>query len=125
MQFAGSLPGDGTPGIKLIKTLWAKYNRIPKFNTAYWEGVTVGSIMVRAFQKAHEMFGKINSQTINDALQEFRNEDFGGLVPNVTYTKTDHGASWTARILRINEDQTFTPLTKFWAPGKEKVTILK
>ncbi len=125
MQFPGCLPGDGTPGIKLLETLWDKYKTVSKFDAAYWEGVAIGAIMARGFQRAHEKFGQINSQTINDALQTFRNEDFGGLVPNITYTKTDHGASWMARIVKINEDQTFTPLTRFWAPGKEKVQILK
>ncbi len=129
MAFTGSLPGDGTPGIKLLQKVWKKYREPEegpyKFDTAYWEGVTIGAIMARGFQKAHEQFGKINSQTINDALETFRNEDFGGLVPNITYTKTDHSASWMARIVKINENQTFTPLTTFWAPGKEKVTIIK
>ena len=71
------------------------------------------------------MTSKIDSETINQALETFRNEDFGGLVPNITYTKTDHSGSWTARIVKINENQTYTPLTSFWAPGKEKVKILK
>jgi len=129
MQFPGCLPGDGTPGIKLLQKVWEKY-RAPeegayKFDAAYWEGVTIGAIMARGFQRAHEKFGKINSQTINDGLETFRNEDFGGLVPNITYTKTDHGASWIARIVKINENQTFTPLTTFWAPGKEKVTLIR
>ena len=124
MQFPGALPGDGTSGIKLLETLWAKYETVSKFDTAYWEGVVIGAIMERAFQKALDQFGEINSQTIDQALQTFNNEDFGGLVPNITYTTTDHGASWIARIVRINEDQTFTPLTSFWAPGKEKVQLI-
>jgi len=82
-------------------------------------------IMERAFQRAHEKFGEINSETINDALETFRDEDFGGLVPNVTYTKTNHEASFTARIVKINEDQTFTPLTSFFSPGKERLKLLK
>jgi len=125
MQFCGALPGDNTPGIKLLEELWTRYKTVSKFDTAYWEGVSVASIMLRAFQKAHDIYGKINSETINKALETFRDEDFGGLIPNVTYTETDHSASWKARMVKINEDQTFTPLTTFWAPGKEKVTVLK
>jgi hypothetical protein len=85
----------------------------------------MGMIVERACRRAHEKFGKINSETINKALETFRNEDFGGLVPAITYTKTDHSASWLARIIRLNEDQTYTPMSSFWAPGKEKVRILK
>jgi branched-chain amino acid transport system substrate-binding protein len=81
--------------------------------------------MERAFERAYEKFGEINSTTVNQALETFNNEDFGGLVPNITYTKTDHSASWKSRIVKINEDQSFTPLTNFWAPGKEKVEIIK
>ena len=125
MQFVGCLPSDQTPGMELIKQLWDRYKTVSKFDTAYWEGVTIAAIMEKAFLRAHEKFGKINSETINKALETFKDEDFGGLVPNITYTDTDHSASFTARIVKINEDQTFTPLTGFWVPGKEKVRILK
>jgi branched-chain amino acid transport system substrate-binding protein len=125
MQFPGCLPGDGTPGIKLIDDLMAHYKTVEKFDCSYWEGIVIGAIMARAFQKAHDKLGKIDSESINVALETFQNEDFGGLIPNVTYTTTDHGASFSARIVKINEDQTFKPLTNFWNPEKEKVTILK
>lgn len=125
MQFVGGLPVDGTPGIKLMKELWKRYKTVSSFDASYWEGVVVGMIMERGFQRANEKFGKIDGQTINQALQTFRNEDFGGLVPNITYTNTDHSGSWKARIVKINEDGTYTPLTSFWGPGKEKIKILK
>ena len=125
MQFCGGLPVDGTPGMRLIEELWKRYKTVAKFDASYWEGVVIAMIMERAFERAHEKFGEINSVTINEALQTFRNEDFGGLVPDITYTKTDHSASWTARIVKINENATYTPLTTFWAPGKEKVKLIK
>jgi hypothetical protein len=124
-QFSGGLPVDGTPGVKILQEQWKRYKTVSKFDTAYWEGTVIAMIMERAFERAHVKFGRIDSETIDQALQTFRNEDFGGLVPNITYTKTDHSASWIARIVKINEDQTFKPLTSFWAPGKEKVRILK
>ncbi|MBN2033320.1 MAG: ABC transporter substrate-binding protein [Deltaproteobacteria bacterium] len=125
MQFPGGLPVDGTPGVRFLQEQWARYKTVSKFDTAYWEGTVIAMIMERAFEKALKQFGKIDSQTINQALETFDNEHFGGLFPDVTYTKTDHGASWTARIVKINEDQSFKPLTTFWGPGKEKVTVLK
>jgi ABC-type branched-subunit amino acid transport system substrate-binding protein len=125
MQFMGGLPVDGTPGVKLLQQQWKRYKTVSKFDTAYWEGTVIAMIMEKAFQRAHEKFGEINSQNIDRALETFRSESFGGLVPDVSYTKTDHSASWTARIVKINEDQTFKPLTGFWAPGKENVRILK
>ncbi|HDR13933.1 MAG TPA: ABC transporter substrate-binding protein [Desulfobacteraceae bacterium] len=125
MQFPGCLPDDDTPGMKLLEEMWKKYGTVTKFDTAYWEGVVIASIMERCFQRAHEKFGKIDSETINQALETFRNESFGGLMPDVTFTPENHEASFTARIVKINEDQTFTPLTTFWEPGKEKVRILR
>jgi len=125
MQFPGGLPVDGTPGVKLMEELGNKYKTVTKFDASYWEGVVIAMIMERAFQRAHEKFGKIDSQTINQALETFDKEHFGGLFPDVTYTKTDHGGSWRARIVKINENATYTPLSTFWAPGKEKVNIIK
>jgi branched-chain amino acid transport system substrate-binding protein len=125
MQFMGCLPADGSPGMKMMETLWGRYKTVSKFDASYWEGITIASIMEKAFQRAYEKFGEIDSETINDALETFRGEDFGGLVPNITYTKDDHSASFTARIVKIHEDQTFTPLTNFFVPGKEGVRLLK
>lgn len=125
MQFTGALPVDGTPGIKVMEGLWKRYKTVTTFDNSYWEGVVIGMIMERAFQRAYKKFGEINSETINDALETFRDEDFGGLVPNTTYTKTDHSGSFTARIVKINEDQTYTPLTSFFVPGKERIKLLK
>ena len=124
MQFPGGLPVDQTPGVELLEMLYKRYKTVSGFDVSYWEGVVIASIMERAFERAHEEFGQIDSETINQALETFRNENFGGLVPDITYTKTDHGASWKARIVKINEDQSYTPLTGFWAPGKETIPVL-
>jgi len=125
MQFPGGLPVDGTPGVKTVMGLWDRYKTVDSFDTAYWEGVVVAMIMERAFIRADEKSGKITPETINQALESFVDEDFGGLVPNVTYTKEDHGASFTARIVQVREDGSYVPLTNFFIPGKEKIRILK
>jgi len=125
MEYPGCLPVDGSPGIKLMETLWDRYKTVEKFDASYWEGVVVGSLMVRAFQRAHEKFGEVNSETINQALETFRDEDFGGLMPNITFTKDDHSASFTGRIVKVHEDSTYTPLTNFFVPGKEPIKLLK
>jgi len=125
VQFPGCLPGDGTPGMKIMETLWNRYKTVTKFDFSYWEGVAVAMIMERAFQRAHEQSGKINNETINNALETFKDEDFGGVVPNITYTKTDHQGSFKGRIVKINEGQTFTPVTTFYEPGKETIRLSK
>jgi len=125
MEFPGCLPVDGSPAIKLLQTLWNRYHTVEKFDASYWEGVVIASLMVRAFQRAHEKFGEVDNETVNDALETFRDEDFGGLMPNVTYTEDDHSASFTGRIVKIHEDSTYTPLTNFFSPGKERVKLLK
>ncbi len=124
ISFPGCLPGNGTSGINLVKMLIDRYKSVSGFHTAYWEGVSIAAIMARALQKAHETLGKIDGQTINLALETFEREDFGGLIPDITYTDTNHNASFVTRIVRVNENRTFTPLTKFWNPKTEKVTII-
>ena len=122
--FCGCLPTDNVPAVKLLQDLWKRYKSVDKFDISYWTGVTVASIMERGMEKANKMSGKVNAETINNALESFRNEDLGGLVPYVTYSKTDHQGSFKTRIVRIHEDSTYTPLTGFFVPGKDKVPLL-
>ncbi len=125
MQFCGVLPQDKTPGIEVLQKLWAKYKSVDKFETSYWEGVVVAMIQERAAHRAAGLFKTINAENINKAMETFNNEDFGGLVPYVTYTKTDHEGSFKGRIVKINEDMTYEPMTDFYVPGKEKIKVLK
>jgi len=125
MQFPGVLPSDNTTGAKLMKDLMKRYKTVSKFDASYWEGVAVGMIMERACLRAQEWYGKINRETINAAMESFRNEDFGGVVPQLTYWKQNHEGSFRARIVRVNENGTYVPLTNFFTPGSEKPKIIK
>jgi branched-chain amino acid transport system substrate-binding protein len=125
IQFPGGLPADKSQGMKVMQELWKRYKTVDKFDASYWEGVAVGMIMERAMIRAGEKFSDINRDTINRAMESFRNEDFGGLIPNVTYTPTDHEASFSARIVRVKEDGSYIPLTNFYIPGKEKIRLQK
>lgn len=125
MQFPGGLPSDNTPGMKLLQDLWKRYKTVDKFDASYWEGVAVGMIMERAMIRAAEQSKVINRETINRAMESFRQEDFGGLIPPVTYTATDHGASFQARIVQVKEDGSYKPLTNFYTPGKAKIQLIK
>ena len=125
IQFPGGLPSDNTPGMKVLQELWKRYKTVDKFDASYWEGVAVAMIMERAMVRAGEKSKEINRETINRAMESFRQEDFGGLIPKVTYTPTDHGASFQARIVQVKEDGSYTPLTNFYIPGKEKIQLQK
>ncbi len=125
MQFPGGLPSDKTAGMKLMEELTKRYRSVDRFDAAYWEGVVVGVIMERAFIRANEASKQINRDTINRAMESFRSEKFDGLVPDITYTKKDHGASFKARIVQVQEDGTYLPLTNFYMPGKEKIKLSK
>jgi len=85
----------------------------------------VAMIMERAMHRASGLFGKINSETINKAMETFKDEDFGGLVPPVTYTKDNHEGSFVGRIVQIHEDASYTPMTNFFVPGKGDIKVLK
>ena len=125
MQFPGGLPSDKSKGIDVMKELWKKYKTVNSFDAAYWEGVVIGMIMERAFLRAFEKSKQINPATINAAMESFRNEDFGGLMPAVTYTKDNHEGSFTARMVKVNEDGTYVPLTNFFVAGKDKIKLVK
>lgn len=125
MQFPGGLPTDNSPGIKLLQELWKRYKTVERFDASYWEGVAVAMIMERGMVRASEKYNKINGDTINRAMETFDQEDFGGLIPAVTYTPTDHSASSVARIVQVKEDGSYTPLTNFYTPGKEKIHLQK
>ena len=125
MQFPGGLPGDRGAGIATLKELWKRYKTVSRFDAAYWEGVVVAMIVERAALRARQNHGKVDRETINRAMESFVNEDFGGIVPPVTYTKTNHEASFRGRIVQVREDGSFKPLTDFYTPGKEKIRHLK
>ncbi len=125
MQFCGGLPSDNVPGVKLMLELGKKYRTVKGFDCSYWEGTAVAMIMERALRKAQEKFGKITGETINKAMESFRNEDFGGLIPPVTYTKDNHEGSFVARIVQIHEDGTYSPITNFFVPEKGQIRLLK
>ena len=125
IQFPGGLPSDNTPGMKILQDLWKRYKTVDKFDASYWEGVAVGMIMERAMMRASEKSKEITRDTINRAMESFRQEDFGGLIPPVTYTPTDHSASFQARIVQVKEDGSYKPLTNFYVPGKAKIQLIK
>lgn len=125
MQFPGGLPSDKTAGMRIMEELYKRYRTVDRFDAAYWEGVVVAMIMERAFIRANETSKQINPDTINKAMESFRNENFDGIVPNITYTKEDHGASFKARMVRVQEAGTFVPLTNFYIPGKEKIKLIR
>lgn len=125
MQFQGVLPGDSAPGIQLIQDLIKRYRSVDKFDISYWVGITVGMVMERGALRAKEKFGKITPETVSQALETFQGEDFGGVIPKLTYTKTRHEGSFVGRIVQVKEDGTFTPVTNFFTPGKGQLKILK
>ena len=125
IQFPGVLPTDKATGMNLMRELWKRYKTVEKFDASYWEGVAVGMIMERAFIRAYEKTKDINPESINAAMESFRDEDFKGLIPKVTYTKENHEASFTARMVKVKEDGTYVPLTNFYIPGKDKIKLIK
>jgi branched-chain amino acid transport system substrate-binding protein len=125
MQFPGGLPSDNSKGMEVMKELWNRYKTVTSFDAAYWEGVVIGMIMERAFIRAYEKAKVINPETINNALESMKNEDFGGLVPAVSFSKDNHEGSFTARMVKVKEDGTYIPLTNFYIPGKDKIKMIK
>lgn len=124
ISFPGCVPGEDNAGMRLINTLLRKYRPGHPFSIAYWEGVAVAAIMARGVQRAYETLGKIDGQTVNLALETFEKEDFGGLIPRLTYTDSDHEGFFVTRVLSVNKNQTFTPVTRFWNPKEGTVNSI-
>ncbi len=125
MSFCGVLPGDKAWGRQLMDDVMKKCKAVDKFDTSYWEGVVVGMIMERSAHRASGLYGKSNAETINKAMETFKNEDFGGLVPNITYAKDKHEGSFLGRIVQVHEDATYTPMSNFFVPGKGELKVLR
>jgi len=125
IQFPRRAATDKVAGMQLLQELWKRYKTVSKFDASYWEGVAVGMIMERAMIRAGEKSKTVNAESINKALETFQKEDFGGLIPPVTYSPTDHGASFQARIVQVKEDGSYIPLTNFYVPGKEAIKLQK
>ena len=47
-----------------------------------------------------------------------------GLFRMSPIRKENHEGSFKGRIVKIHEDSTYTPLTNFFIPGKEKVKVV-
>lgn len=124
MQFCGALPQDNTPGIKLYNELLDRYKSATGFDMSYWEGIVIGMIMHRALEKAQKMFGNTDPESVNKALESFSKEDFGGLVPPVSYTKENHEGSFVARIVKVKEGGNYEAMTNFFVPGKGEMKLV-
>jgi len=124
IQFPGCLPVDDVEGMKLLKELWQRYQTVKGFDASYWEGVAVAMIMERSIIRASEKYGAVTSETINKAMESFQNEDFGGLIPAVSFSPDNHQGSFTARIVQVYEDGRFIPLTNFFVPGKDELKVI-
>jgi branched-chain amino acid transport system substrate-binding protein len=124
IQFPGGLPVDESEGIKVMEELWKRYKTVDNFDASYWEGVSVGMIMEKAFITAKKKYGKVTPETINMAMESFNDENLGGLLPNISYSKTNHEGSFKGRIVQVHEDGRFVPLTNFFVPGKDEIRIV-
>jgi len=58
-------------------------------------------------------------------MESFKDEDFGGIVPKVSYSKDNHEGSFTARIVKVKENGTYIPLTNYYVPGRDKIKLIK
>lgn len=121
------IPGDPAPADKLMKEV-ARYG-VPDladaYDTAYMEGFCLAAVTERVIRRAHERFGDVNRETVNKAMELFNNEDFGGLIPKVSFSKTDHAGIYQTRVVECREGNKVVPRTNFFTPGKGEMELLK
>ena len=110
------------PGIARLRKITLKYfpgtdkqyaKLYPKFYTTGWLN---SSIYVEALKRAGR---DLNSETLIDALESFREVDFGGISGPITYTSHSHKANSHSRMYKADIDKgVFVSLTGWRRPSK-------
>ena len=96
-----------------------------KFETSYWEGVVVAMMRKDPPIGLLDYMGRSMQRTSTRPWKPLTMKTLEALFPYITYTKTNHEGSFKGRIVQIHEDMTYSPMTNFFVPGKEKVQVLK
>ncbi len=106
------------PGMKKLKEITRNY--LPnypdlKFTLHYTWGWLIADVFTEAFKKAGK---NLTRQKVIDALETFRNYDTGGLMPPITFTPTDHVASRSCKVYKMEakNPMIWVPLTGFREP---------
>ena len=92
--------GADVPGMKKVVGSHEKWHPGETGTNVYVEG-WVNILSVTEALKAADKAGDLTPGGIRNAFEQFRNFSTGGLAPPLTFTKTDHRASMTAKMYQI------------------------
>jgi len=92
--------GADVPGMKKIVESHEKWHPGEKGTNVYVEG-WVNILCTAEALKMADKGGQLNPAGIQNALNQFKNFDTGGLAPPLTFTDTDHRGSMAAKIYEV------------------------
>jgi branched-chain amino acid transport system substrate-binding protein len=92
--------GAQVPGMKKVVESHEKWHAGDKGTNVYVEG-WVNILCTAEALKIADKAGKLNPAGIQDALNQFRNYETGGLAPPLTFTSKDHRGSMAAKIYEV------------------------
>ncbi|RJP54946.1 MAG: ABC transporter substrate-binding protein [Deltaproteobacteria bacterium] len=111
---------EDVPGIARMRDITLKYHPgtekqwIKEYSKMYATGWLLSSIYVEGLKMAGR---DLNAETLVDALETFREVDFGGISGPVTYTSKSHNANSYSRMYKADIDKgIFIPLTGWRKP---------
>ena len=110
---------EDEPGAAKMRSITLKYH--PGAETIYRTKrlYTVGWFLSCIFTEGLKRAGRnLNAETLIDALETFREVDFGGISGPVTYTSESHKANSCSRMYKADVDkEIFVPLTSWRNPS--------
>jgi len=111
---------EDEPGIARMREITLKYHpgTEKQHNKLYPKFYTLGWLQTNIYVEALKRAGRnLNAETLVDALETFREVDFGGLSGPVTYTSKSHKANSYSRMYKADIDkEVFIPITGWRKP---------
>ena len=112
---------EDEPGMAKMREIALKYHpgTEKQYAKLYPKFYTLGWLQSNIYGEALKRAGRnLNAETLVDALETFREVDFGGISGPVTYTSKSHKANSYSRMYKADIDKgIFNPLTGWRKPS--------
>lgn len=100
------------PGIAAYRKLMARYFPDEKLNRYSLYGYAFGQLVVEGLRRAGP---NLTRENFIDAMESIKNWDSGGILPAVTFSKTDHHAQRAGFVCELRQSR-FVPLGDWITP---------
>ncbi|MDY7030879.1 MAG: ABC transporter substrate-binding protein [Thermodesulfobacteriota bacterium] len=111
---------DDCPGSAKMREITLRYNpgTERQYASLYTRMYTAGWVISNVFFEGLKRAGRnLNAETLADALETFRDVDFGGISPPMTFTSKSHRPHRSSRMYKADVDkEKFIPITEWRQP---------